>query len=239
MNSKRFRKFTLIELLVVIAIIAILAAMLLPALSKARMRADSTKCINNLRQLGTATILYCADYNDLFPASKPNRSGVDPLERWWHKLYTLGYLTKSEKPAIDPSCFKWGLGNNNSVLYCPTGSKALGMSSEGMYHMTYGFNSYLDSWGTEWNQIYAKKKISQVGNPSNVPMIADSSFISFQYNTPNYYGIWYPHYNQTSDLKASTALAGYANAVFVDGHASGEITKSKMPNSRIIPRESL
>ena len=120
-TSRNKSGFTLIELLVVIAIIAILAAMLLPALASAKQRTQRIACLNNLKQMGTATVMYSGDNGDkLMPAGFAGTAGA-PWEGYvlFNTTQGSGQKADTSSPTNHGVFYTSGLISSAKSFYCP------------------------------------------------------------------------------------------------------------------------
>jgi prepilin-type N-terminal cleavage/methylation domain-containing protein/prepilin-type processing-associated H-X9-DG protein len=204
LRSKGNGGFTLIELLVVIAVIAILAALLLPALVRAKEKGKKIACLNNQKQWGLAMHLYMDDNNDIFPYEGNPGEDIDKgknLNAWYNtvppmmKLPPMMNLYAADSPPLPGS---------KSIFTCP---KVRGTPSPNVAKpfFMYGFNNRMDPNDDDPPPAPEKRfRLSQVEKPVETVLFTENSEAAFP---------------STSGQFTPARHNSFANLAFVDGHA--------------------
>ena len=174
--SRHTSCFTLVELLVVIAIIAILASLLLPALNKARSKAQTIQCVSNLRNLNTGLLSYTESHASYLPGCTDSENTFPPNYRttWSGLLIYEGHI-RSGKELTCPGISQWGAycWENAYTLTTEKAREFLGNSGTNLWHMTYdryGLNYFVQG---RMSRPYPRMRINQIRQPSQKIAIGD------------------------------------------------------------------
>ena len=240
----RWRAFTLIELLVVIAIIALLAAMLLPALSKAKQRALTANCLSNLKQWGLAMNIYASDFKDAIPRDGMSATGTYPggsgahadMNAWFNLLPPLvGERILNDywnDPGGNMSAKLPFPGGKGRIWHCPTATMSPGDLAAVSGGGAEGFFSYVmnidlkkdpgdpNPGVTAGNLPYPlMPKLGGLAKPTATVLLTDSVFNSTEgFSAGNTFYSVNPAARWRAFPSRHNKFGGILN--FMDGHAA-------------------
>jgi len=227
LRSLALRAFTLVELLAVIAIIGVLAAILFPVYGSVKRATNTSTCLSNLRQIGTATLLYCSEHKGNFPraASFPPDTLVGSVP-WNRLIYPyVGLSSESDSSPIfkcpaDPHDDEIALGGvqHRTRSYSFNGAKDLSTSGIGLSQ----------SIAVNGTHVFPVRKLSDVTAPSKTIMVSEwwtnktGALVDNWQDTPSL-GLIVGGWGNLNQVPISSEGSGFYhgdkyNVVFVDGH---------------------